>query len=245
MVLTAFMEDAPARAERIERALADLRAASVERMRESVQILDFEAHALRGAAATVGLDDIQAQAAAVEEAAARWNPDSAATREAVVEAGGDLLERLRGVTPANEDTGLARPSESSASGSSRPLVLHVEDNVSNLKLVERILERRPEIELREARTGAEALELASTLRPTLVLLDLRLPDMSGEDVLRRLRDDVDTREIPVVVISAEARPIEADRVLAAGADDFLVKPIDVRVFLELVDGILAKASRSG
>jgi CheY-like chemotaxis protein len=135
------------------------------------------------------------------------------------------------------------PDSPSSEGEGRPVVLHVEDNPSNLMLVERILERRPDVELREARSGADALELAATLRPSLVLLDLRLPDMSGDAVLRSLRDNRETRDTPVVVISAEARPAEADRLLAAGADDYLVKPIDVAEFLEVVDRMLTRARR--
>jgi CheY-like chemotaxis protein len=122
-----------------------------------------------------------------------------------------------------------------------PVVLHVEDNAFNLKLVERVLEQRPEIRLAETRTGAAGLALARDLVPSLILLDLRLPDIPGDSVLRLLREDVMTREIPVVMISAEARPVEADRLLAAGANEFLVKPIDIRTLLDVVDRILARA----
>jgi CheY-like chemotaxis protein len=223
--------------------LTELRSTSGERARETLGILAFEAHALRGAAATVELADLAAHASALEESIARWSPGSADALDAVVEECEALLEQLRSVVHANARGSPDVPETDTPRSSSHALVLHIEDNMSNLKLVERILERRPGVALCEARTGAEGLALAVRLRPSLILLDLRLPDMSGEDVLRRLHEDEATREIPVVVVSAEARPAEADRVLAAGADDFLVKPIDVQTLLELVDRILARARR--
>ncbi len=123
-----------------------------------------------------------------------------------------------------------------------PIVLHIEDNLSNLKLVERVLARRPSIQLVEAQTGQQGLELARSLMPSLMLLDLRLPDIPGETVLRRLRADVKVRGLRVVVVSAEARPAEASRLIALGADDYLVKPIEIQALLELVDQTLGSSA---
>jgi CheY-like chemotaxis protein len=241
-VLTAFADDAPSRADRIEHVLAELHATSEESAREAAASLDFEAHAVRGAAATVALTDIVEAAKELEQAIAAWKQGSTEDRDAVVGRGERLVELLRSVRRGQAPPALSEEPEDPGTGSA--VVLHIEDNASNLKLVERILERRPGIELSEARTGSEGLALAAALRPTVVVLDLRLPDISGEEVLRRLRADEATRDTAVVVVSAEARPSEADRVLAAGADDFLVKPIDVRTFLEIVDRLLARAARS-
>ena len=91
-------------------------------------------------------------------------------------------------------------------------ILHVEDNLANLALVEQILARHQEVELIAATLGGLALELARRHRPDVILLDLHLPDMSGIDVLGRLRADPVTTEIPVVVVSADATP---DRIGAA------------------------------
>lgn len=206
-----------------------------------LESLDFEAHSIRGAAATAGLRDAAARAAELQQAIAGFTSDAAAGRD-VIAAAAELLLASIETLESGEGPGHS-PDSPSREGEGRPVVLHVEDNPSNLMLVERILERRPDVELREARSGADALELAATLRPSLVLLDLRLPDMSGDAVLRSLRDNRETRDIPVVVISAEARPAEADRLLAAGADDYLVKPIDVAEFLEVVDRMLRRARR--
>jgi CheY-like chemotaxis protein len=119
----------------------------------------------------------------------------------------------------------------------RPVVLHIEDNASNRKLVELVAAQTPGVKLVEAATGAGGIELARELRPALVLLDLRLPDISGEQVLHRLLSDPGTSGLRLVLISAEARPVEAARLVAAGADAYLVKPVDVAQLRELFESV--------
>ena len=114
-------------------------------------------------------------------------------------------------------------------------VLYVEDNLSNLKLVEQILRRRPGVTLIPAMQGKLGLELARRHQPQLVLLDLHLPDMPGSHVLARMRTDPATRSIPVVMLSADATHGQIERLMAVGADDYLTKPLDVGLFLELID----------
>jgi CheY-like chemotaxis protein/anti-sigma regulatory factor (Ser/Thr protein kinase) len=121
----------------------------------------------------------------------------------------------------------------------RGTVLYVEDNLSNLQLIERLLARQSGIKLLSAMQGRLGLDLAREHRPGLILLDLHLPDVHGSEVLRRLREDARTRDIPVVVISADASPKEIERLRAAGARDYLTKPIDVRQLLAIVDETLA------
>jgi CheY-like chemotaxis protein len=120
-------------------------------------------------------------------------------------------------------------------------VLYVEDNLPNLRLVERIFARRPSVRLVAAMQGSLALELARQHWPDLILLDVHLPDIDGDEVLRRLRADPATRAIPVVTVSAEATPPKIERFLAAGAEAYLTKPLDVNQFLEVVDKILARS----
>jgi PAS domain S-box-containing protein len=115
------------------------------------------------------------------------------------------------------------------------VVLHIEDNLSNLTLIERVLAQRPGVEVVAAMHGRLGLELAREHQPTLVLLDLHLPDIGGEQVLQRLRDDPATASIPVVVVSADATPGRVQRLVSAGAVAYLTKPIDVRELLRLVD----------
>jgi len=120
-------------------------------------------------------------------------------------------------------------------------VLYIEDNPSNLKLVQRILDQqRPGVELIPAMQGQLGLDLASEHRPDLILLDLHLPGMRGDEVLRRLRKEQATRRIPVVVVSADATPGQTERLLAAGAQLYLTKPIDVKEFLKVLDRTLEK-----
>jgi PAS domain S-box-containing protein len=117
-------------------------------------------------------------------------------------------------------------------------VLYVEDNLSNFKLIEELMALRPGVKLIPAMQGRMGLDLARQNHPDVILLDVHLPDISGDEVLRRLRDDPETRHIPVVVISADATPRQIDRLRAAGAREYLTKPLDVKKLLALLDELL-------
>ena len=105
-------------------------------------------------------------------------------------------------------------------------VLYIEDNLSNLELVECILLRFPTIRLISATRGEQGLQLARERQPDLILLDLHLPDIRGDEVLRRLKADAVTLGIPVVMLSADATGGQAKRLLALGARSYLTKPLD-------------------
>jgi CheY-like chemotaxis protein len=124
------------------------------------------------------------------------------------------------------------------------LILQVEDNVSNLRLVEQIVARQPGVELITAIEGGLGVKLARERHPDLILLDLHLPDMSGAEVLRRLRTYDDTRTIPVVVLSADATERQITRLTAAGAFGYLTKPLDVAEFLRMVDQATTRPPRA-
>lgn len=117
-------------------------------------------------------------------------------------------------------------------------ILYIEDNLANLRLIERLLERRVEFELIPALSGTVGLDLARQNIPDLILLDLGLPDIKGDEVLARLREDPETARIPVIVLTADATPGEVKRLLAAGAEDYLTKPIDVAVFMRVLEHAL-------
>jgi CheY-like chemotaxis protein len=121
-------------------------------------------------------------------------------------------------------------------------VLCIEDNPYSLRLIERLLRHRPHVRMLAAETGEQGLSRARNQRPDLVLLDLDLPDRPGHDVLRALKDGATTTEIPVVVVSADASPSRVRRLLAAGASDYLTKPLDLRHFLRVLDDVLAVSS---
>ena len=124
-------------------------------------------------------------------------------------------------------------------GAAARVVLYIEDNFSNLRLIERLLARRPEIRLIPAMQGRLGVQLAREHRPDLILLDLQLPDISGHDVLRHLREAPETRDTRIIVISADATPGQIDRLLAAGAWRYLTKPLDVKKCLASLDEALA------
>jgi signal transduction histidine kinase/ActR/RegA family two-component response regulator len=139
-----------------------------------------------------------------------------------------------------------------ASGEEHPLLaerayarerrlLYVEDAIANVRLIEEILQSRPSIRLIPAMMGQLGLELAREHDPDLILLDLHLPDLNGEEVLAQLRADPRTHDIPVVILSADATRQELAPLMAAGGQDYLTKPIRVRRLLEVVDEFLEES----
>ncbi len=114
-------------------------------------------------------------------------------------------------------------------------VLYIEDNPSNVDLLAGILRRRPGWALTHAGTGGLGLELAGTTDPTVILLDLHLPDISGLDVIKALQANPDTASIPVALISADATSAQVSRLLDAGADEYFTKPIDVGTIFTFLD----------
>jgi CheY-like chemotaxis protein len=120
-------------------------------------------------------------------------------------------------------------------------LVYIEDNLSNLKLVEYILGSRPDVTLHAAMQGRIGLDIIREHHPDLVLLDLDLPDVPGLEVLHLLQEDPQTRSIPVVVISADATAGQIERLLAAGAAGYLTKPLDVKEFLHVLDHSLSES----
>jgi CheY-like chemotaxis protein len=150
----------------------------------------------------------------------------------IVAAARELLEVI------NRELGDPNVSPNSAPSLVPPIscdVLYIEDDVVNFTLVERILEFRPALKLLHAARGQTGVELAQIHRPKLILLDLNLPDMHGSEVLRMLREDPLTAQMPVVVLSADATPSQIEKLLTAGARNYLTKPFDIDPFLAVVD----------
>lgn len=155
----------------------------------------------------------------------------------IVKAARDLLAII------NDELGdgSASPAETKAAVSPANScdVLYIEDDLVNFTLVERILEFRPALKLMHARCGEAGVELAQSHNPKLILLDLNLPDIHGSEVLRRLQDEPTTAKVPVVVLSADATPSQIERLLTAGARNYLTKPFDIDPFLAVVDEMVA------
>lgn len=156
-----------------------------------------------------------------------------------------IVSLLRVEEPVDRVTVVDLPSAADPSVRPSRTLLYIEDNLSNLKLVEHILARRPEVRLHATMQGRLGLELIREHHPDLVLLDLNLPDISGAQVLSILRDDVSTRDIPVVIISADATRHQIDRLMEAGARAYMTKPLDVQRFLDVVDESLEGDALNG
>jgi CheY-like chemotaxis protein len=126
-----------------------------------------------------------------------------------------------------------------------PCVLCVEDSEANYRLIESVLQDRPGTNLLWAETGQRAVALALEKRPQLVLLDLDLPDMHGSKVLELLQSQPATAKTPVIVISADATPSQIERMLSAGARNYLTKPFEIRRFLYMFDEVCGPCVASG
>ena len=117
-------------------------------------------------------------------------------------------------------------------------VLYIEDQDMNLRLVERILKRQPELKLISAMQGSLGIDLAREHQPDAILLDLNLPDMSGDEVLRRLKLDEALRDIPVIMVSADALGDRIAQLMAQGAHSYITKPYKVADFLRTLNETL-------
>jgi CheY-like chemotaxis protein len=118
-------------------------------------------------------------------------------------------------------------------------VLYIEDNQDNVRLIERLLSRRPQIHLLTAATGRAGVDTAASQQPALILLDNQLPDATGASVLQELTADTSTASIPVIVITGDSSDQTARELLAGGAAEFLAKPFDIHNFLATVDRFLS------
>ena len=117
----------------------------------------------------------------------------------------------------------------------RRKVLYIEDQDLNLRLVERILHNRPGYELITAMQGGLALDIAREHRPDVILLDINLPDMSGDEVLRRLKADPELGSVPVIMVSADAMGDRVEELMSLGASAYLTKPYKLREFFRTLD----------
>jgi PAS domain S-box-containing protein len=113
-------------------------------------------------------------------------------------------------------------------------VLYIEDNLANLHLVERILTGHFRVRVLAAMQGRMGIELAREHLPSLILLDLHLPDVEPGEILRELRADERTRSIPVVILSSDTSSATEREMSSLGASDYLTKPLDIERFLEVV-----------
>ena len=117
-------------------------------------------------------------------------------------------------------------------------VLYIDDNDDNIRLVERVLKRSPEIELRTVATGREGIEAAIDDLPVLILLDNRLTDIDGEQVMRELIVRAGDRRDPGDHRKRRRRPGDDERSSRAGAVDYMVKPVDICLLMTVIERYL-------
>jgi CheY-like chemotaxis protein len=122
------------------------------------------------------------------------------------------------------------------------LILVVEDNDKNRKLVRDVLAHQG-YGLLEAESGEDGVRLAREHRPALILMDIQLPGIDGIEALHRLRAASETRDIPVIAVTASAMTADRTKIMAAGFDGYQSKPISVRPFLAAVRETLDRRSR--
>ena len=120
-------------------------------------------------------------------------------------------------------------------------VLHIDDQPANVALVERVLGHRADLRLLAATNGRDGFACARAERPDLILLDLHLPDINGDEVLRQLRAEPPTHGIPVLMLSADATPRQMARLRGLGVRDYLTKPFQIAALIRAVDEALHAA----
>ena len=123
-------------------------------------------------------------------------------------------------------------------GVSDKTVLVVEDNDLNMKLFHDLLEAHG-YQILQTKNGLEALKLAREHHPDLILMDIQLPEVSGLEVTKWLKEDEDLRDIPVVAVTAFAMKGDEEKIREGGCEAYIAKPISVASFLETVEQFLA------
>jgi len=129
-------------------------------------------------------------------------------------------------------------------GSQKRLLLYVEDNPANLKLIEQLISRHPDLRLLSAMNGRDGIALAIGYVPDVILMDINLPGISGIEAMKILRLDPVTSHIPIVALSANAMPRDIEKGLEAGFFKYLTKPIKVNEFLATLNATLEFAAMS-
>jgi DNA-binding response OmpR family regulator len=117
-------------------------------------------------------------------------------------------------------------------------VLHIEDNITNLRLMRKIFLKRPHLALSDEQNAERGIALARVLQPDLILLDLNLPGMNGYNALIELRRIPSMKETPIIAVTANAMKGDAERILAAGFNAYITKPINLTMLYAMIDNLL-------
>lgn len=118
-------------------------------------------------------------------------------------------------------------------------ILYIEDILANVKLVKQILARRQDIEFLTVSNALDGIEMAKTQIPDLILMDIHMPDMDGLTAFKKLQTIKETRDIPVIALTAQAMDVDIKKALDMGFKSYITKPIDVNKFFDAIDRALA------
>ncbi len=121
-------------------------------------------------------------------------------------------------------------------------ILCVEDNADNLMMLQRRLTRRG-FEVTISMNGAESVEWAKTLQPDVIVMDLNLPGVDGWEATRRLKNQPETKDIPIIVLTADPKEKSRAKALTAGCDEFELKPIDFEGLLGKIQSLLSRSTK--
>ena len=121
-------------------------------------------------------------------------------------------------------------------------ILCVEDNADNLIMLQRRLTRRG-FEVTISMNGAESVEWAKTLQPEVIVMDLNLPGVDGWEATRRLKNQPETKDIPIIVLTADPKEKSREKALAAGCDEFELKPIDFEGLVGKIQSLLSRSTK--
>ena len=135
------------------------------------------------------------------------------------------------------------PAALTGRASTAHILLYIEDNLADLKLVEHVIARHPNVHLLTAVTGNSGIEIARQSHPDVILMDINLPDISGFKARQILRSEPATARVPVIAISANATPLNIESGLEEGFFRYLTKPINLNEFMDALGAALVSAEK--
>lgn len=142
-----------------------------------------------------------------------------------------------------QDRSCPQATEQDAMFEAPAIVLYVEDNLTNVRVMKDVLATIPNLKFITAQTAESGIEMAQSCQPDLILMDGNLPNMHGNEAVRRLKADTATKDIPVIGLSANAMPSDEQSAMESGCELYLTKPINIRELLSAVQKTLQQASK--
>jgi CheY-like chemotaxis protein len=126
------------------------------------------------------------------------------------------------------------PKKNETTGERKWTLLYIEDNAANLMLLERIFKTRPDFNMLSAHRAQLGIDLARTHQPDLILMDINMPEMNGLTAMKKLQGFPETRDIPILAVTANAMDSDIQKGMEAGFKTYITKPVDIKkLFIEI------------